>query len=173
MGLFDQMLGAINNPNQEGSSNQLSNILDTVQKLSGGEGVNTGLTQAATTILGGHVRSALQQKREESGSTGVQEIINQFAGTTANPLAVASLFSPGQITDIVQSISEKTGFGASQIQGLLPTLVPVILNLLKTGNDTQNPEQGSNNVLNSFLDADGDGDVDIADMMGLASRFLK
>ncbi|MDE5111721.1 MAG: hypothetical protein O4753_10780, partial [Trichodesmium sp. St7_bin2_1] len=93
MGLFDQMLGAINNPNQEGSSNQLSNILDTVQQLSGGEGGDTGLTQVATTILGGHVRSALQQKREESGSTGVQEIINQFAGTTANPLAVASLFS--------------------------------------------------------------------------------
>ena len=173
MGLFDQMLGAINNPNQEGSSNQLSNILDTVQQLSGGEGGDTGLTQAATTILGGHVRSALQQKREESGSTGVQEIINQFAGTTPNPLAVASLFSPGQITNIVQSISEKTGFGPSQIQGLLPTLVPVILNLLKTGNDTQNHEQGSNNVLNSFLDADGDGDVDITDVMGLASRFLK
>ena len=38
---------------------------------------------------------------------------------------------------------------------------------------TQNPEQGSNNVLNSFLDADGDGDVDIADFMGMASRFLK
>ncbi|NEQ34972.1 MAG: hypothetical protein F6K40_01060 [Okeania sp. SIO3I5] len=171
MGLFDQIVGAINNPNQEGSNSQLGNILGTVQQLSGNLGGDAGATQAAMSILGGHVRSALQQKREESGSTGVQEFINQFAGTTPNPLAVASLFSSSQITDIVQSISEKTGFDISQIQNLLPTLVPVILNLLKTGND-QNSDQASNNVLNSFLDADGDGDVDIADVMGMAGRFL-
>ena len=171
MGLFDQIVGAINNPNQEGSNSQLSNILGTVQQLSGNLGGDAGATQAAMSILSGHVRSALQQKREESGSTGVQEFINQFAGTTPNPLAVASLFSSSQITNIVQSISEKTGFDVSQIQNLLPTLVPVILNLLKTGND-QNSEQASNNVLNSFLDADGDGDVDIADVMGMAGRFL-
>ncbi|MGD1714489.1 DUF937 domain-containing protein [Dapis sp. BLCC M172] len=172
MGLFDQIVGAINNPNQEASSSQLGNILGTVQQLSGNLGGDFGATQAAMSILGGHVRSALQQKREESGSTGVQEIINQFAGTTPNPLALASLFSPSQITDIAQSISEKTGFDVSQIQNLLPALVPVILNLLKTGNDTQNSEEASNNVLNSFLDADGDGDVDIADVMGMAGRFL-
>ncbi len=172
MGLFDQIVGAINNPNQEGNDSQLSNILGTVQQLSGGLGGDAGATQAAMSILGGHVRSALQQKREESGSTGVQEIINQFAGTTPNPLAVASLFSSSQITEIVQSISEKTGFDASQIQNLLPALVPVILNLLKTGNNTQDPEQASNNVLNNFLDADGDGDVDIADVMGMAGRFI-
>ncbi|NES07583.1 MAG: hypothetical protein F6K22_35250 [Okeania sp. SIO2F4] len=172
MGLFDQIVGAINNPNQEGSDSQLSNILGTVQQLSGNLGGDFGATQAAMSILGGHVRSALQQKREESGSTGTQEIINQFAGTTPNPLAVTSLFSPSQIIDIVQSISEKTGFDVSQVQNLLPTLVPVILNLLKTGNNPQNPEQASNNVLNSFLDADGDGDVDVADVMGMAGRFL-
>ena len=98
MGLFDNIVGAINNPNQEGSSNQLSNILNTVQQLNGNQGGNAGLTQAAMGILGGHVRSALQQKREESGSTGVQEIINQFAGTTPNNNAVTSLFSSNQIT---------------------------------------------------------------------------
>ncbi|MEB3342823.1 hypothetical protein [Okeania sp.] len=172
MGLFDQIIGAINNPNQEASSSQLSNILGTVEQLSGGLGGNTGATQVAMSILGGQVRSALQQKREESGSTGVQEIINQFAGTTPNPQAVAAIFSSSQVTNIVKSISEKTGFDASQIQKLLPTLIPVILNLLKTGNDTQNPKQASNNVLNSFLDADGDGDVDIADAIRMAGGFL-
>ncbi|NEP05028.1 MAG: hypothetical protein F6K25_12555 [Okeania sp. SIO2G4] len=173
MGLFDQIVGAINNPNQEASTSQLSSILGTVQQLSGNLGGDSGATQVAMSMLGGYVRSALQQKREESGNGAVQAIINQFAGTDPNPQAVESLFSANQITGIVQSISEKTGFDLSQIQNLLPTLVPLILNLLKTGNDTQNPNQGSNNILNSFLDADGDGDVDISDMMGMASRFLK
>ncbi|NEP89827.1 MAG: hypothetical protein F6K18_25035 [Okeania sp. SIO2C2] len=173
MGLFDQIVGAINNPNQEASTSQLSSILGTVQQLSGNLGGDSGATQVAMSMLSGYVRSALQQKREESGNGAVQAIINQFAGTDPNPQAVESLFSANQITGIVQSISEKTGFDLSQIQNLLPTLVPLILNLLKTGNDTQNPNQASNNVLNSFLDADGDGDVDISDMMGMASRFLK
>ncbi|NEP84356.1 MAG: DUF937 domain-containing protein [Okeania sp. SIO3C4] len=173
MGLFDQIVSAINNPYQEASTSQLSSILGTVQQLSGNLGGNSDVTQAAMSMLGGHVRSALQQKREESGDEEVQAIVNQFAGTNSNPQAVASLFSANQITEIVQSISEKTGFEFSQIQNLLPTLVPLILNLLKTGNDTQNPNPASNNVLNSFLDADGDGDVDISDMMGMASRFLK
>lgn len=173
MGLFDQIVGAINNPNQEASTSQLSSILGTVQQLSSNLGGDSGATQAAMSILGGHVRSALQQKQEESGNGAVQEIVNQFAGTNSNTQAVASLFSANQITEIVQSISEKTGFDPSQIQNLLPTLVPLILNLLKTGNNTQNPDPASNNILNSFLDADGDGDVDISDMMGMASRFLK
>ena len=172
MGLFDQIVGAISNPNQEASSNQLSNILSTVQQVSGHLGGDMGSTQTAMSIVGGHVRSALQEKREESGATGVQEFINQFAGTNPNFQAVQALFSVSQINDLVQTISQRTGFDASQIQNLLPTLVPVILNLLKTGNNTENPNQISNNVLNSFLDADGDGDIDIADAIGMASRFL-
>jgi hypothetical protein len=51
-------------------------------------------------------------------------------------------------------------------------LVPLVLNLLKTGSNAQNPAQGSNPVLNTFLDADGDGDVDITDAMSMAGRFL-
>ena len=54
---------------------------------------------------------------------------------------------------------------------MLPTVLPLVLNMLQTGNDTDNPESG-NSVLTSFLDADGDGDVDIADAMKMASRFL-
>jgi hypothetical protein len=45
------------------------------------------------------------------------------------------------------------------------------LKFLQTGNNTSNP-QGSNPVLNSFLDADGDGDVDIADAMKMAGRYF-
>ncbi|MGK7919273.1 MAG: DUF937 domain-containing protein [Trichodesmium sp.] len=172
MGLFDQIVGAISNPNQEASSSQLGNILGTVQQISGSLGGDMGSTQTAMSILGGYVRSSLQEKREESGATGVQDIINQFAGTSPNLQAVQALFSVSQIDDIVQTISQSTGFDVSQIQSLLPTLVPLILNFLKTGNNTENPDQVSNNVLNSFLDADGDGDVDIADAMGMASRFL-
>jgi hypothetical protein len=54
---------------------------------------------------------------------------------------------------------------------MLPILVPLVLKFLQSGNNTQNP-QGSNPVLNTFLDADGDGDVDIADAMQMAGRYM-
>ena len=52
----------------------------------------------------------------------------------------------------------------STIQQLLPSLVPLILSFLQSG---------GNPLLNQFLDTDGDGDVDIADAIKLASRFLR
>jgi hypothetical protein len=72
---------------------------------------------------------------------------------------------------MAQQISSKTGLNFQQIQQMLPILVPLVLNFLKTGNNTQNFAAG-NPVLNSFLDADGDGDVDMADVMNMASRYL-
>lgn len=58
------------------------------------------------------------------------------------------------------------------LKSMLPLLVPVVLNLLKMGQDPQNPQGESNSVLNSFLDTDGDGDVDLADLMKLGGGFL-
>ncbi|WP_187329585.1 hypothetical protein [Halomicronema hongdechloris] len=38
--------------------------------------------------------------------------------------------------------------------------------------DSFQGNQGDNPVLNAFLDADGDSDVNMGDMMNMASRFL-
>ena len=55
---------------------------------------------------------------------------------------------------------------------MLPVLVPLVLNFLKTGTHSRNP-LGSNPVLSGFLDTDHDGDVDVADALQMASRHLK
>ncbi|WP_413166590.1 DUF937 domain-containing protein [Capilliphycus salinus ALCB114379] len=173
MGLFDQIVGALSDPNREASNSQLDDILNTVQQLSNNQGVSSQATQAALSVLGGYVRSALQQKRTSEGNDSVQSFVNHYSGTGTNPQAVASLFSPQQQAQVAQAISSRTGIDATMIQSLLPSLVPLVLNLLKTGNSTQNPQRGSNTVLSSFLDADGDGDVDVADAMRLAGQYLK
>jgi hypothetical protein len=172
MGLFDQILGAIDNPNQQASPNQLGSILGAVEQLSGTQGVDAGTTQLAMSVLGGHVRSALQNVRSNSGDAQAQQIVNQFSGTNPNPQAVESLFGGGQVMQIVQDIAQRTGLNNATVQAMIPMLVPLVLNLLKTGSNTQNPNQGGNPVLSAFLDADGDGDVDITDTISMASRFL-
>ncbi|MEB3282014.1 MAG: DUF937 domain-containing protein [Lyngbya sp.] len=173
MGLFDQIVGALSDPNREASNSQLGDILSTVQQLSNHQGVSSQTTEAALSVLGGYVRSALQQKRTNQGNESVQAFVNQYSGTGTNPQAVTSLFSPQQQAQVAEAISSRTGMDSALIQSLLPSLVPLVLKLLKTGTSTQNPQQGSNSVLNSFLDADRDGDVDVADAMRLAGQFLQ
>jgi hypothetical protein len=171
MGLFDQILGAIDNPDQQASPGQLGEILSTVQQLSNNANTDPSTIQNVLSVVGGYARSALQEKRATEGEQQTQEFVNQFAGTHPSTQAVNLLFNAPQIQQIVQQVAGRTGLGADTIQAMLPILVPLVLKFLQTGNNTSNP-QGSNPVLNSFLDADGDGDVDIADAMKMAGRYF-
>ncbi|MGI2902626.1 DUF937 domain-containing protein [Tolypothrix sp. VBCCA 56010] len=172
MGLFDQIIGAVANPNQQGNIGQIGSIINTVQQLSNSTGADSNTMQSVFSIVGGQVRSALQHKRETDGNEAAEAVVNQFGGTSPNPSAVASLFSPGMQQQVAEMVAQRTGLDANMIQQLLPMLVPVVLNVLKSGANARNPQGGGNPVLNSFLDADNDGDVDIADAMQMATRYM-
>ncbi len=171
MSLFNQILSAIDNPEQEASTSQLGTILDTVQQLSSANSGQSSAIESAMSIVGNYTRSALQDQKNQGGEAQAQQLITQFAGNSANASAVNSLFSNSQVRAMIEQISNRTGLNSQMIQSLLPILVPVVLSMLKTGSKT-NSAAGGNSVLNSFLDSDGDGDVDMADAMRMASRYL-
>lgn len=171
MGLFDQILGAIEDPSRQGSTEQLGGVLDAIGQLNNDLGTDSSTSQTLVSGLGGYVRSALQEKRATEGEAGVQSLLNQFGGTNANPMALASLFGGGGQQQIANELSQRTGIPPQTILAALPILVPLVLNLLQTGN-TQNPQAGNNNVLSAFLDGDRDGDVDLGDVIGMAGQFL-
>jgi hypothetical protein len=172
MGLFDQILGAVANPNQQGNLGQLGGIINSVNQLSDRTGTDPSTIQSVLGVVGNYVRSSLQQKRDTAGNEEAQAIVNQYAGTSPNPQAVNSLFSPQIQQQVAQVAAQRSGLDAGIIQQLLPIAVPIVLNFLQSGANAQNPQSGGNSVLNSFLDADGDGDVDIADAIQLASRHI-
>lgn len=177
MGLFDQILGAIDNPNQQGSPDQLSSILNTVQQVAGSQGMQPSATNDVMSMLGGYVRSALQQQAATGGRGQAEAIVNQFGGNTPSTGALQALFPQGQQQQMAQAISQRTGISSDTILSMLPLLIPVVLNLLKSGATQPNSPQassagGSNSVLSSFLDSDGDGDVDLGDAMSMAGRYL-
>ncbi|MEH2068106.1 MAG: DUF937 domain-containing protein [Nostoc sp.] len=173
MGLFDQILGAVTNPNQQGSLGQLGSIINTVNQLSDRTGADPSTIQSVLSIVGNQVRSTLQHKQATDGNEAAQTLVNQYAGTSPNPQAVDSLFSPGIQQQVAEIAAQRTGLAPGMIQQLLPLAVPLVLNFLQSGANTQNPQTGGNSVLNSFLDADGDGDVDIADALQMASRYIR
>lgn len=171
MGLFDQVLGAIDNPNQQASSNQISSILSAVQQLSGDRHIPPSTTQTVLSIVGRHVRSALQQKR--GGGNEAEALVEQFSGTRANPAAVQSLFNRQQEEETVQDTARQTGLDMNTIRAMLPILIPIVLNLLQSGASTQRTQnrRGSNSVLDAFLGGQ-DGQVDIGDAVAIAGQFL-
>ncbi|MBG1267479.1 DUF937 domain-containing protein [Nostoc sp. WHI] len=173
MGLFDQILGAVANPNQQGSLGQLGSIVNTVQQMSDQSGANPSTIQSVLSIVGGQVRSALQQKQATDGNEAAQTLVNQYAGTSSNSQAVDSLFSPDIQQQVAEVAAQRTGLDAGIVQQLLPVAVPLVLKFLQSGANAQNPQTGGNSVLNSFLDADGDGDVDIADAIHMASQHIR
>ena len=172
MSIFNQILSAIDNPEREASDSQLGSILDTVQQLSGSYQANPSTVQSAMSIVGNYTKSALQQQRRQGGTARVNQLVNQFGGTQASPQVLSSLFGSSQLQSMAEQISSRTGLNSRTIMAMLPILVPLVLNLLKTGNNKRNV-QGSNPVLNSFLDSDGDGDVDLNDAINMASRHLR
>lgn len=171
MGLFDQVVSALNNPNQEASSDQIGSILSVVGQLSGNQGLDAASTQTLLSVVGQHVRGALNEKRQTGGQSLAESLVTQFSGTQANPDAVANLFSQREQTATVQDAASKTGIDPQTIQALLPLLIPVVLKFLQQGNTTQTAA-GGNSVLSTFLDSDGDGDTDIGDAISIAGRFL-
>jgi len=171
MSIFNQILSAIDNPEREASNDQLGSIFDTVQQLSGNYQAKPDAIQSAMSIVGNYTKSALRQQRNSGKTAGVNQLVNQFGGTRANSQILSTLFSTSQIQDMVAQISRSTGLKGGTIAAMLPILVPLVLNLLKTGNKRGNV-QDSNPVISSFLDSDGDGDVDLNDALGMASRYL-
>ncbi|MEM8602381.1 MAG: hypothetical protein AAGF24_00910 [Cyanobacteria bacterium P01_H01_bin.121] len=176
MGLFDQIAGAISNPQAQASTGQLGSLLGVVQQLAGNQTANDTQTQAVMSVVGSFLRSSLQQQRSSQGAQQVEQVIDSYGGTTPNAAAVQALLSPQQQQQLAQTASAKTGLDAQMIQSMLPALIPVALNFLKMGSanapNQAAPQTGGNSVLNSFLDADGDGDVDMGDMLANAQRFL-
>ncbi|MBD0345998.1 MAG: hypothetical protein ICV63_14485, partial [Coleofasciculus sp. Co-bin14] len=105
MGLFDQVLGAIANPNQQASPGQIGEILSTVNQLSNNANTDPSTIQSVLSIVGNSARSALQQKRQNEGDQQTQAFINQFGGTNPSTQAVQLLFSTPQIQQIVQEVA--------------------------------------------------------------------
>ncbi|MBE9030631.1 hypothetical protein IQ266_12905 [filamentous cyanobacterium LEGE 11480] len=179
MSLFDAFMGAIDNPEQAASVNQLGSIVGTVQQLSGQNGIDPAMMQTVMSMVGGQVRSSLQEQRSTQGEPHVQNLIGQLSGATASSSALSSLFSPQIQQQLAQAVAQKTGLDANMIVGLLPMLVPLAMNFLQGGSMGGTQAAGApqasagNPLLNMFLDQDQDGDVDLGDAMNMASKFMQ
>jgi hypothetical protein len=164
--MFYELLNSINNPNQNGSIDQLSEIANTVQNLTSSNGLQPSAMQSILSSLGGPLSSALTQQAP-GGASAISGLIGQLAGSGSSAAALTSLIPPQVQQQVVQAISQKTGVNSSMIQSMLPALLPVALKLLNMGGSKPG-QTGTNALLNSFLG----GNNDLGNVMKFAGRFL-
>ncbi|PSF37482.1 DUF937 domain-containing protein [Aphanothece hegewaldii CCALA 016] len=189
MGLFYDILSSINNPELEGDVSSLETLTKTVQDLANNNGIDPSTTQTMISTVGNYLRSTLKDQRSTVGNQQLENLITQasgsnnldgllgslggLAGGTASTALIQSLIPESVQQQMVNSIAQKTGLNAEMIRGLIPVLIPVVLGLLKMGTPKTSSLPGNNPILNSFLDGDKDGDVDLGDAFKFASRFIK
>jgi len=174
MSLFDQILGAVNNPDQQGSVDQLGSLVGLVQQVSGNHGLDESATQSLMSMVGSAVQSGLQTHNETHGLDSTQNLVQQLShSASANPGAIAALIPPEVQHQIASAIAQRTGLDAGMVQAMIPALIPAVMQMLQSGTTQSGGVAGSNPLLNMFLDSNHDGNLDVGDAMGLAMQFMQ
>lgn len=171
MGLFDTVMDAINDPDKQASAAQIGQVFSAAQQLGQQSNTSSDATQVAVSVLGNYLRSSLKEKRSSEGDSAVKSLIEKGTQSGLAGQVLGQLLSSGQQAQVVEAIAQKTGLNGQQIQAMLPMLVPIVMQLLNSGSSRQGGAAGGNPVLSAFLDSDGDGDVDMGDMLKMAGRF--
>ncbi|MDX2243883.1 MAG: DUF937 domain-containing protein [Leptolyngbyaceae cyanobacterium bins.302] len=167
MGMFFDVLSAINNPEQNGSVTQLESITNTVQQLATNQGIDASKMQSVLSTVGGLLGPLLQEQQTNlPGGGDLGRLVGQITGSGAPATALQSLFPPQIQQQIAQGIAQKTGLDAGMIQSMLPTLLTSISGLLNMGGSKAG---GENPLLNAFL---SEGSNDLGDVFKFANRFL-
>jgi hypothetical protein len=175
MGLFDQVMKAVADPSRQASASQLTNILGAAKQISQQNNTDSDTMQQAMSVIGGFVRNSLNEKRQAEGEGAAQALIEKGAANGA--AVIPQLFNNAQMNEMVSAVAQKTNLNTNQVQGILPMVLPLVMQFLNTGSRKQGapgaaPASGGNPILTAFLDGDGDGDIDMGDMMGMAGKFM-
>ncbi|MFB2898805.1 hypothetical protein ACE1CI_38315 [Aerosakkonemataceae cyanobacterium BLCC-F50] len=170
MGLFFEILSSLNNPHQQGSVSQLEYFLNTVNQLSANRGVNPSQMQKVMSTLGSLLRPVLKQQSLAGG--GFESRMNHVIGANGNVATLPSLIPPQVQQQMVEKIAQTSELSTTQIETALPILISGVISLLNMGASKPGIQGGENQILNAFLNAEKDSDVDLGEVMKFASRLL-
>ncbi len=170
MSLFFDVLSSINNPNQQGSVAQLSQIVGNLQQLATSQGIDTAQMQSVLSAVGSFLGPALQQQQGVLGGGQLDNLVGQLGGSGAPATAMQSLIPPQVMQQLIQAVSQKTGLDAGMLQNLLPSLIPVVMGLLHMGANKSGTGGSNNGLLNAFLN--GGSGADLGEVFKFAHRFL-
>ena len=182
MSLFDAVLASLNDPSR---ATQQSDLESLASAFSGG-GASSANTGQIANLIGGFLKPMLQEQHAVGGAQGVDSFLQDIKQSANSPDQLRQVLGADRMDQMVGRAEQKTGLDANVIFRLLPIVLPAVIGLLQSGRPatapavtaatgaTGAPAGGQTNpILAQFLDSDRDGDVDMADVVRLTSRFLQ
>ena len=186
MNLFDTVLQSLNDPSR---ATQKSDLESLSSAFSGGGAPSSDASQMAG-LIGGFLKPMLQQEQAVRGPQGVDSLLQSIKQNANSPDQLQQILGADRMEQMVGRAEQRTGLDANSILRLLPIVLPAVIGLLQSGRRAAAPPGAtatgttatgagvsaggqSNPILSQFLDSDGDGDVDMTDLVQVASRFLQ
>ena len=171
MGLFDQVMKAVADPSRQANVGQLSQILGSAKQIANENNADADTMKQAMSVIGGFVRSSLNDTRRAQGDDAAQLLIEE--GAADGESVIPKLFNNSQLREMISVVTQRTSLNTNQVQSVLPMVVPLVMQFLSSGNAKGGAARTSSNpILTTFLDGDRDGDVDMGDVLGMASKFM-
>jgi hypothetical protein len=192
MNFFDVLVSSIQDPQAGTQKSDLEGLLGAL--LGGAPGaapqnrqLPPGAAESVAGSIGSALKPALREAGQQGGIEGIDALLGSLKQNANSPQALERTLGHDRMEQMVNKAQQQSGLPTDAIGSLLPVIIPALVSLLQSGARTGgapsaqtgatagDPLAGlaANPLLQSFLDSDGDGDVDMQDLVRLGSKFLK
>lgn len=196
MNFFDVLVSSIQDPQSTTQKSDLEGLLGAL--LGGAPGtapaqarqIPSGAAEGLAGTIGSTLKPALREAGQQGGIDGIDALLGSLKQNANSPQALERTLGRGRMDQMVTQAQQKSGLPVDSIMSMLPVIIPALVALLqsgaragaapsvpsaRTGATADDPfaALASNPLLKGFLDSDGDGDVDMQDLVRLGSKFLQ
>ncbi len=191
MNFFDVLVSSIQDPQSATQKSDLEGLLGAL--LGGAPGaaqareIPAGAAEGLAGTVGSVLKPALREAGQQGGIEGIDALLGSLKQNANSPQALERTLGHDRMEQMVNKAQQKSGLPTGDIMSMLPIIIPALVSLLQSGarqgaaptaqagTTAGDPLAGlvSNPLLKGFLDSDGDGDVDMEDLVRLGSKFVK
>jgi len=195
MNFFDVLVSSIQDPQVGTQKSDLEGLLGAL--LGGAPGaagaaqpsrqLPPGAAEGLAGTIGSALKPALREAGQSGGIEGIDALLGSLKQNANSPQALERTLGRERMDQMVTKAQQTSGLPVDSIMSMLPVILPALVGLLQSGArqggapsaqagaTAGDPLAGlaSNPLLKGFLDSDGDGDVDMQDLVRLGSQFLK
>lgn len=198
MNFFDVLVSSIQDPQSATQKSDLEGLLGAL--LGGAPGtapsqareIPAGAAEGLAGTVGSVLKPALREAGQQGGIEGIDALLGSLKQNANSPQALERTLGHDRMEQMVNKAQQKSGLPTGDIKSMLPVIIPALVSLLQSGAragaapsapsvrtgatataDDPFAALASNPLLKGFLDSDGDGDVDMQDLVRLGSKFLQ
>ena len=147
----------------------------------------SGAAEGLAGAIGSALKPALREAGQSGGMQGIDALLGSLTQNAGSPQQIERTIGHDRMEQMVNQAQQKSGLSPEVIMSMLPVVLPAVIALLKSGARSGAPAAqtgatagdplgalvASNPLLKSFMDSDGDGDVDMTDLVAMGSKFLR